>query len=81
MARVIADEMAAPLHEVLGQSVASPADLNGLLLTARRWLGWLAEEGHIATNPAKKVKELRRQALAPKGLDRGQVRRLPRVNR
>src|ERR1022692_4540836 len=30
MARVIADEMAAQLHEVLGQSVASPADLNGL---------------------------------------------------
>ena len=35
VARVIADEMAAQLHEVLGQSVASPADLNGLLLTAR----------------------------------------------
>ena len=35
VARVIADEMAAHLHEVLGQSVASPADLNGLLLTAR----------------------------------------------
>jgi len=35
LARVIADEMAAPLHEVLGQSVASPADLNSLLLTAK----------------------------------------------
>ena len=35
MVRVIADEMAAQLHEVLGQSVASPADLNGLLLTAK----------------------------------------------
>jgi Holliday junction DNA helicase RuvB len=35
MARVIADEMAAQLHEVLGQSVASPADLNGLLLIAQ----------------------------------------------
>jgi Holliday junction DNA helicase RuvB len=35
LARVIADEMAAQLHEVLGQSVASPADLNSLLLTAK----------------------------------------------
>src|SRR5262249_40351625 len=35
LARVIADEMAASLHEVLGQSVASFADLNSLLLTAR----------------------------------------------
>jgi Holliday junction DNA helicase RuvB len=35
LARVIADEMAAQLHELLGQSIASPADLNSLLLTAR----------------------------------------------
>jgi len=35
LARVIADEMAAQLHEVLGQSIASPADLNTLLLSAK----------------------------------------------
>src|SRR3954454_11468614 len=34
-ANVIAKEMATDLHEVLGQSVASAADLNALLLTAK----------------------------------------------
>ena len=40
--------------------------------------GWLVEQGHLPSNPAKPVKELRRQLLAPKGLDRSQVRRLLR---
>jgi Holliday junction DNA helicase RuvB len=34
LANIIACEMAAELHEILGQSVKSPADLNGLLLSA-----------------------------------------------
>ncbi len=34
LAHVIADEMAAQLLEVLGQSIDSPADLNSLLLTS-----------------------------------------------
>ncbi len=33
--RIIAAEMGTDLHEILGQSIASPADLNGLLLAAR----------------------------------------------
>jgi site-specific recombinase XerD len=36
------------------------------------------EQGHMTSNPAVKVKELRRQQLAPKGLDRSQVRKLLR---
>ena len=52
------------------------ATVNRALVTVRRFLTWLVEEGHITANPAKKVKELRRQALSPKGLDRSQVRRL-----
>jgi site-specific recombinase XerD len=52
--------------------------VNRALVTLRRFFGWLAEEGHVAANPAKKVKELRRQALAPKGLDKANVRRLLR---
>lgn len=35
VASVIACEMATELHEVLGQSVKNPADLNGILLAAR----------------------------------------------
>src|SRR4051812_5667972 len=34
-ASVIAKEMAADLHEVLGQTIASPADFNSLLLAAK----------------------------------------------
>jgi len=35
LAEVIAQEMAADFHEVLGQSIRSPADLNALLLEAK----------------------------------------------
>lgn len=54
------------------------ATVNRCLVTLRRYLGWLVEQGHIQANPAQAVKELRRQQLAPKGLDRSQVRRLLR---
>jgi integrase/recombinase XerC len=54
------------------------ATVNRCLVTLRRFFGWLADQGHVAANPAKAVKELRRQVLAPKGLDRSQIRRLLR---
>ena len=63
------------LRRDLSQSVAT---VNRALVTVRRLLTWLVECGELTTNPAKKVKELRRQQLAPKGLDRAQVRRLLR---
>jgi integrase/recombinase XerC len=63
------------LRREKGRAVAT---VNRCLVTLRRWFGWLADQSHIASNPAKKVKELRRQALAPKGLERSQVRRLLR---
>jgi integrase/recombinase XerC len=55
------------------QAVSS---VNRALVTVRRLFAWLVEEGHLTGNPAQKVKELRRQQLAPKGLERAQVRRL-----
>jgi len=58
-----------------GQAVAT---INRCLVTVRRFFAWLVEQGHITSNPAKPVKELRRVQLAPKGLDRCQVRRLLR---
>lgn len=58
-----------------GQAVAS---VNRALVAIRRYFAWLAEHGHVPKNPGAPVKELRRQALAPKGLDRPQVRRLLR---
>lgn len=58
-----------------GQAVAT---VNRALVMLRRYFGWLAERGFVAANVAQPVKELRRQALAPKGLERAQVRRLLR---
>ena len=58
-----------------GQAVST---VNRGLVTIRSFFNWLVEEGHLTANPARKVMELKRQALAPKGLDRPQVRRLLR---
>lgn len=58
-----------------GQAVAS---VNRCLVTLRRFFKWLVECGRIEANPAKSVKELRQQQLAPQGLARSDVRRLLR---
>jgi len=63
------------LRREQGQAVAT---VNRALVTLRRYLGWLAQQGVISANPAQAVKELRRQQLAPKGLERPIVRRLLR---
>ena len=58
--------------------VSATATVNRCLVTLRRFFAWLVEAGHLNVNPAKPVKELRRQALAPKGLSRPEVRTLLR---
>jgi len=58
-----------------GQAIST---VNRALVTLRRFFGWLAEQGSVSSNPAKPIKELRRQQLAPKGLERKSVRRLLR---
>jgi site-specific recombinase XerD len=58
-----------------GQAVLT---VNRCLVTLRQYFAWAVEQGHIPANPAKPVKELRRQQLAPKGMDRADVRRLLR---
>lgn len=63
------------LRREQGQAVST---VNRALVTVRRFFAWLVEQGELPSNPANKVKELRRQPLAPKGLDRSQVRRLLR---
>jgi integrase/recombinase XerC len=57
------------------QAVAS---VNRALVVIRKFCGWLVTEGKLLSNPAKQVKELRRQPLAPKGLERSEVRKLLR---
>jgi integrase/recombinase XerC len=63
------------LHRDQRQAVAS---VNRALVSIRRFFDWLVRSGHVEANPAKLVKELRRQPLAPKGLERADVRRLLR---
>jgi integrase/recombinase XerC len=63
------------LRREKGQAVAS---VNRALVTVRRFFSWLVDANQVTANPARSVKEFRRQVLAPKGLDRSQVRRLLR---
>ncbi|MGA2033222.1 MAG: tyrosine-type recombinase/integrase, partial [Thermoguttaceae bacterium] len=63
------------LRRAQGQAVST---INRCLVTIRRYLAWLGDNGHLKANPAKPVKELRRQQLAPKGMERDAVRRLLR---
>ncbi len=58
-----------------GKSIST---VNRALVSLRRGFSYLVDEGLLASNPCKKVKELKRQELAPKGLDQSQVRRLLR---
>lgn len=58
-----------------GQAVST---VNRALVTLRRFFGWLVDEGQVRTNVVKPVKELKRQQLAPKGMERQDVRRLLR---
>lgn len=63
------------LHEERQQAVTT---VNRCLVSLRRYFGWMVEQGRLRTNPAKPVKELRRQPLAPKGLESSEVRKLLR---
>ncbi len=54
------------------------ATVNRCLVTVRRLFAWLVDQGHVKSNPAKKIKELRHQDLAPKGMEKSNVRRLLR---
>lgn len=63
------------LHRDKRQAVAS---VNRALVVIRRFFDWLIRQNRVEANPAKLVKELRRQPLAPKGLERAEVRKLLR---
>lgn len=63
------------LVRVEGRAVAT---VNRCLVMVRRVFDWLVSKGELSSSPAKGVKELRRQPLAPKGLNRPEVRKLLR---
>jgi integrase/recombinase XerC len=62
----------------LHRSGKSISTVNRALVSIRRFFAWLLDEGLVSKNPCKRVKELRRQELAPKGLEPTQVRKLLR---
>jgi len=78
------------LHRITSRDVAdfrehlrgvrrlSVSTTNRALVSLRRFLGYLATEGVIQSNPAKSVREIRRVATAPKGLSTPQVRKIMR---
>lgn len=63
------------LREERGLAVAT---VNRALVMIRKFFSWCVEQGALPANPAKPVRELRRTEVAPKGLDRQQVRQLLR---
>ena len=63
------------LREEKKQAVST---VNRAIVSIRRYLDRLVEQGILKVNTGKVVKELKRQQLVPKGLDRGQVRKLLR---
>ncbi len=63
------------MRREMNQSVAT---VNRSLVSVRRFFSWLKDAGHVSSSPADSVKELRKQELAPKTLDRAQIRKLLR---
>ncbi len=78
MERITTADVSGFREYLRGEMGLAVSTVNRALVTIRRFLGWLVERGDLKANSAKNVKELRRQQLAPKGLDRPQVRRLLR---
>ena len=63
------------LREERQQAVST---VNRCLVSIRRYLEWLVGQGRLEVNHGKVVKELKRQQVVPKGLERSQVRKLLR---
>lgn len=63
------------LRRAQNQAVST---VNRALVSVRQFFTWLVREGHIKKNPAETVKELQSVELAPKGMDRSEVRKLLR---
>jgi len=78
VARVIVRDVADFRDHLRRDKQQAVSSVNRALVCLRRFFGWLAANNAITSNPAASVKELRRVELAPKGLERHEVRRLLR---
>ncbi len=52
--------------------------INRNLASIRKYFKWLCQNDHITVNPTLSIKELKKQPLAPQGLNRAEVRKLLR---
>lgn len=76
--RVTAMDMMGFRRELRQKRQQAVSTVNRALVSVRRYLDWLADQGVLTANIGKTVKELKRQRPAPKGLERAEVRKLMR---
>jgi len=76
--RVVTRDIADFREHMVRVEERSVSTVNRCLVMVRQVLAWLVHDGQISSSPAKNVKELRRQPLAPKGLSRSEARKLLR---
>lgn len=76
--RVVTRDVADFREHLVRVEARAIATVNRCLVMVRRVFDWLVSRGELPSSPAKGVKELRRQPLAPKGLNRPEVRKLLR---
>jgi len=76
--RVVTRDIADFREHMVRVEEGSISTCNRNLIHVRQIFAWLVSDGQISSSPAKNVKELRRQSLAPKGLSRSEVRKLLR---
>lgn len=76
--RVTAMDMMGFRRELRQKRQQAVSTVNRALVSVRRYLDWLADQGVLTANIGKTVKESKRQRPAPKGLERAEVRKLMR---
>jgi len=74
--RVVTRDIADFREHMVQVEKRSISTVNRNLVMVRQVFAWLVDDGQIASSPAKNVKELRKQQLAPNGLSRSEARKL-----
>jgi len=76
--RVTAMDMMGFRNDLRQKRQQAVSTVNRALVSVRRYMDWLADQGVLKANVGKAVKELKRQRPVPKGLERAEVRKLMR---
>lgn len=76
--RVTAMDLMGFRKDLRQKRLQAVSTVNRALVSVRRYMDWLADQGILKANVGKTVKELKRQRPVPKGLERAEVRKLMR---